>query len=515
MVAAAVADGGESVTLPHSPTSAAVADAVASVATAPTPTSSPSHLLPAPGSGKWRDACIVTSVSATVACLPVLAAALPSGPFGLVPPLGLAALTLLCLFAAYSVVDTDRKRSELQAATRRRIAKELADALAELGGAEERACRAEERRQKDAAQLADACAELDAYGTADDRTSLLGASDKISTLAAERAWYKGQLAAAHLALEKHRTRGETLRETDSPALRAQVTGLEAALEEASSQTRLIESTRQSVDSNAAQLGKEVDQLRSHYRAQQEELQRLDSELQALRESAEEGRKLLLEETNKQMRLLGREVTMDERQIRWIHGEKRTTEADNELLRDAVAEKDRELETIAIDIERAEAKRAALECDLSAAHRDQERLEDAARERGLAEKEAARVRELRERAQSSLEDLRTELRLAKAARDRAERDALKAEKNAEEQEVLAKKQESESDAQRAQRILQLEHAARAYKEELAGARRVHAALTDAKKKADDLCRSLGNSAQERDRLRQALVLAGSCKGGEDA
>eukprot|EP00927_Polykrikos_kofoidii_P051332 TRINITY_DN45124_c0_g1_i1.p1 TRINITY_DN45124_c0_g1~~TRINITY_DN45124_c0_g1_i1.p1 ORF type:complete len:407 (-),score=107.56 TRINITY_DN45124_c0_g1_i1:162-1382(-) len=336
-------------------------------------------------------------------------------------------------------------------AARKRLREELDAAEAESVSASDRVTRAEEKRAIDAERLATLCAELAAFGDENARSGLLVASDRVGTRVAEQKWYDAQANSAIAASLVHQEREDCLRTNEIPALRARVAGLEAALAEAQMHMDRAETDRQTIDSSVEKLTKEAEDLRAHHKAQKEELQRLESELEVLQKSSDEARQQLRLETERQLRLMERNAVNEGRQARWLKNEMRATEAGNEVLRFALAEKDTEKETLERDLQRAEQERVELDRQLVVARAEHDRLEDQARERRRTEKEAMRLQERRERARSGAEGLKAEIVEVRAACERAERKAVEAVKAATEMIRKAENLERSAEAARAAKV----------------------------------------------------------------
>lgn len=406
------------------------------------------------------------------------------------------------VFVAINVDRKNRRKREERVARLSLLAEQEA-AKSELASAREKASRAQDRRAAVAERLDAARCEVEAFGTPDDRKHVLAASDQASTLAAECEWYRGQAAAAMEALEEHATHESELSELELPNLRAQVGGLEAALKDAEAETHRAESNRQSVDSSAEQLQKEVDQLRTLFRGQKEELQRLERETQELQDAADEAKHEMYAETDRQLKMLGREVTMEERLIRWTKGEKRATEAGNEVLRAAVADKDSEKEQIESLLASAGKTWDSLEQELEGAHKELIELEEVARTRDRQEKDAARQRERHEKMQTSLDDLKHLLQEAKENRKLAEEAENQAKAIAKQRCHEAQSLENEVNSKCTHFGSELQGAIDKHNAAVDEARSVHAALCQMAQKAEALHGRLVEAEEEKVRLRMEL------------
>eukprot|EP00747_Dinoflagellata_sp_TGD_P032613 gnl/TRDRNA2_/TRDRNA2_136098_c0_seq3.p1 gnl/TRDRNA2_/TRDRNA2_136098_c0~~gnl/TRDRNA2_/TRDRNA2_136098_c0_seq3.p1 ORF type:complete len:614 (+),score=199.43 gnl/TRDRNA2_/TRDRNA2_136098_c0_seq3:114-1955(+) len=453
----------------------------------------------------------VAGLVAVAAVLPVLATPLPpllSVPF-------LAASAFGCTWMGLWVLDKGRRRLEEEEQARQSLLAELESAKTGLAASEERCHKAEERRRADAVRLCEVQAELEAVGSSEHRTRLLAAGDEATTLAAERSWYTGQAAAAYAAMEEHRAKAEEIVSTELPALHGKVEGLKAALEEARSQTQQAESSRELFGKSAAQLNREVEHLRQHSSDQKEELQRLEEKLQSLQKEAEALRQKRLAESSAVLKVLDRSADMEGRQVRVVLREKKATVESNEALRAELDEWTIKRDGLEKDLEKIEAERLAAEGELASVRSKIQTLEDQARTRDLAEKEAARQREERERAQSTVEELQTKLQEARLAAKKAEVESTKLQKEAETRQAAAEALVPKALEVRSELMQKLKQTAQAHDAELHAAQAAHGALQESYEKVVMLTKRLAGSEDEKMKLKLELEALGAQKAENDA
>jgi len=434
-----------------------------------------------------------------VAALPPVVGTLLSPRLG--PP-SLVAGALACFWAAAAALDGGRCRIQREAEARKVQLEELSCAREALLAGEAKAEKAEKRRLLDAERLATLRGELDALGAADERTRRLARGDEVSTLAAERAFYEGQAAAAREQCVAHSVRVDELN-AELPSLRARAEGLEEALSGARSEARQAQSDRQSVDTSAAHLNEQVEQLREQHKIQQDELKRYEEETRKLEESADRTREERLAEAQALLRTLDREAMNGSRTTRWYRGAKKQTESTNETLRAALEERDRERDGLLEDVEQGEAVRSAAEGELQSVRVKLDNLEEEARVRERAQREAARQRERQEKQQSSATDLQAEVREARAASQHAEQDANEAEKEAKQRGELGEAKAKEVHLRCQQHLRELQQAAETHRAEVADAEIARAALDPQAEKIAELKAKLAESECVKAQLRLEL------------
>lgn len=443
-----------------------------------------------------REALLTVALAAFSVCLRLLVFPLVSSPSSLACLSG--ALSLLYVTAA-RILRATRERLSEDAAARRRLEEALAAAEAERLSAETCAARAEDKRAVDAEKLAALVMQLEAFGDASARAARLRASDRAGTRAAELRFYEGQAAAAEAALAGHRERAEALRDAELPGLRAQVQGLGAALAEAKSKEAQAETDRQSVDITAEKLAKEGEDLWALHREQKEELQRIDAEMEVLQTSAEEAKERLREETQEQLKKMSLSAEQDGRQTRLVQGAKRSTEQSNEVLRAALQEQDDERERLEAELANVGGALAEREQSLETLRSELGELEETARQRCLAEKDAARRRERAERAQSGLEGLRGELLEAREALKRAERVAEEAEAPAAARTKEADELQEVADARLAEQLAAIQDAVQRRNAAAVDLQREHTKFVEAARRIHELRHKLEASGAEKCRL----------------
>lgn len=346
----------------------------------------------------------------------------------LLPKILLPLTTVLCfgtvIWSSYWLLENEQ--SPLGKAFRDNVKTDLQQAQERVANARVRAKQAEERRERDAKRLEFLRAEVCSHGSEEERASRLGSSDDACTRAAERAWHSKQAARAEEKCAQYAVRTQELRSSELPGLVAQVEGLEEALEHATSEMQQVEAERLNVNMNADQIGKELQHLRTHHNAQKELLVRMEGELQALRESAEESKKRLLEEAAKQLREMDRAAIEGSRTLKWTRGLKRVTEADNNVCQAALVEINKEKEALEVELESMQQHTAEIEEEFDTVKQSVERKEAALREKQRADRMVEKQKEAEERMKDDVEKLKSAIKLLRTKRDKAEREVVKAE-----------------------------------------------------------------------------------------
>lgn len=317
------------------------------------------------------------------------------------------------------------------------LEREIQAAQAEAEHNESKRKRNEEKQAETQEKVEELESELSALGNAEDRINFLTKLDEVTTVSAERAFYKQQHIAVEQACQQHKLKCEEMQDMRD-SLQSQVSELTIEVDSAKACEKQLEKEKTGIQTKLDASERLLSEWQEKALVLEEDVKASQKMLKKEELHAEAGQEDMRREFESKELAEKKKAKNEDRHKRMLSDEKKLAEMSLSGLQTALMDLDEDVENVREKLEVEQAEREKLEQSLEQSQKEVDSLKEQARNLEKVEKETIKEQQKKKKKDNELKDLELEIASVRGEAEKSKHDAEKM--KAEAAERFAKMQE---------------------------------------------------------------------------